>query len=289
MNKKLVLSFCAASAITFSGCTTVADMAGADTATLNATAAKVIARWCKMRVTRGSWTPVQVPINVLIHVFQRLEPYANQMNQTGQPFTWQLAVLKSDQINAFVAPGGKVVFYTGIVNKLNLTDAEIAAIMGHEMVHALEDMPKSKIGAQALTNLALNIGLSAAGSNVGQLGAAAAQLGTQMGVGLPYSRNLESRADQGGLMLMARGGYNPQAAITLWEKMNQLRRWWRGHGSYRLTHRTASVLQRCVRTCQLLRPFITRTVVKLLGLKIDLKMPHMMRHFFMHEVRLEFN
>ncbi|MGE8549788.1 MAG: M48 family metallopeptidase, partial [Acinetobacter calcoaceticus] len=113
--------------------------------------------------------------------------------------------------------------YTGIVNKLNLTDAEIAAVMGHEMTHALEEHAKSKIGAQALTDLALNIGLSQInGGNVGQLGSAAAQLGSQVGVGLPYSRSLESRADQGGLMLMARAGYNPNAAITLWEKMNKL-------------------------------------------------------------------
>lgn len=111
-------------------------------------------------------------------------------------------------------------FYTGIVNKLNLTDAEIAAIMGHEMVHALEEHAKQKLGAQALTDLALGIGLNAAG--VGQGGAAVAQLGSQIGIGLPYSRNLESRADQGGLTLMARAGYNPNAAITLWEKMNKL-------------------------------------------------------------------
>lgn len=218
MNKKLVLSFCAASAITFSGCTTVADMAGADTATLNATAAQSYSQMVQDARNKGQLDTSSSTYKRINTVFQRLTPVANQMNQTGQPFSWQLAVLKSDQINAFVAPGGKVVFYTGIVNKLNLTDAEIAAIMGHEMVHALEEHAKSKIGAQALTNLALNIGLSAAGSNVGQLGAAAAQLGAQVGVGLPYSRNLESRADEGGLMLMARGGYNPQAAITLWKK-----------------------------------------------------------------------
>lgn len=233
MNKKLVLSFCAASAITFSGCTTVADMAGADTATLNATAAQSYSQMVQDARNKGQLDTSSSTYKRINTVFQRLTPVANQMNQTGQPFSWQLAVLKSDQINAFVAPGGKVVFYTGIVNKLNLTDAEIAAIMGHEMVHALEEHAKSKIGAQALTNLALNIGLSAAGSNVGQLGAAAAQLGAQVGVGLPYSRNLESRADEGGLMLMARGGYNPQAAITLWEKMNRLEG---GGASFLSTH-----------------------------------------------------
>lgn len=153
---------------------------------------------------------------------QRMIPYANQMNQTGQPFQWQLAVIKSDTVNAYVAPGGKVVFYTGIVNKLNLSDAEIAAVMGHEMTHALEEHAKSKIGAEALTGLALNIGKAYAGDSIGQAGSAALDLGSQVGVGLPYSRNLESRADYGGLMLMAKAGYNPQAAITLWEKMNRM-------------------------------------------------------------------
>ena len=94
--------------------------------------------------------------------------------------------------------------------------------MGHEMTHALEEHAKSKIGAQALTSLAIGIGTSYAGVNIGEAGNAAINLGSQIDIGLPYSRNLESRADEGGLMLMARGGYNPQAAITLWEKMNRL-------------------------------------------------------------------
>ncbi|SUU82843.1 Zn-dependent protease with chaperone function [Acinetobacter junii] len=80
-------------------------------------------------------------------VFLRLKPYADRMNQTGQRFDWQLAVLKSDNVNAYVAPGGKVVFYTGIVNKLNLTNDEIAAIMGHEMTHASKSMLKQNWGS----------------------------------------------------------------------------------------------------------------------------------------------
>ena len=222
MNNKLILTICAASMMTFSGCTTVADMAGADSATLNAVAVQGFNKTVQEASANKTLDTSSATYKRINAVFMRLKPYADQINQTGQKFNWQLAVLKSDQVNAYVAPGGKVVFYTGIVNKLNLTDAEIAAVMGHEMVHALEEHSKQEIGAQALTSLALNIGLSAAGNNVGQLGTAAAQLGSEIGVGLPYSRSLESRADQNGLLLMARAGYNPQAAITLWEKMNKL-------------------------------------------------------------------
>lgn len=222
MKKIILTSLCMAGVMTISGCATVADMAGADTATLNAQATQSYNKMVADARSKNQLDTSSSTYKRINSVFLKLRPFADQMNQTGQAFQWQLAVMKSDQVNAFVAPGGKVVFYTGIVNKLNLTDAEIAAVMGHEMVHALEEHAKSKLGAQALTDLALNIGLSAAGNNVGQLGSAAAQLGSQIGVGLPYSRSLESRADQGGLMLMARAGYNPQAAITLWEKMNKL-------------------------------------------------------------------
>jgi len=220
MKNKFLLGMGAAVAITLSGCTTIADIAGADTATLNASASQSYNAMVADAKAKGQLDTSSATYSRINAVFNRLKPYANQLNQTGTAFQWQLAVLKSDQVNAFVAPGGKVVFYTGIVNKLNLTDAEIAAIMGHEMVHALEEHAKQKLGAQALTDLALGIGLNAAG--VGQGGAAVAQLGSQIGIGLPYSRNLESRADQGGLTLMARAGYNPNAAITLWEKMNKL-------------------------------------------------------------------
>lgn len=222
MNKKIVMSFVAATVVTISGCASFADMAGADSATLNASAAQGFSKMTAEARQKGQLDTSSNTYRRINTVMQRMIPYANQMNQTGQPFQWQLAVIKSDTMNAYVAPGGKVVFYTGIVNKLNLSDAEIAAVMGHEMTHALEEHAKSKIGAQALTGLALNIGKAYAGDSIGQLGSAALDLGSQVGVGLPYSRNLESRADYGGLLLMAKAGYNPQAAITLWEKMNRM-------------------------------------------------------------------
>ena len=232
--KKLMLSMCATAMLTVSGCTTFADMAGADSATLNAQSAQGFAQLTQEARAKNQLDTSSSTYQRINTVFQRLKPYADQMNQTGQRFDWKLAVLKSDTVNAYVAPGGKVVFYTGIVNKLNLTNDEIAAVMGHEMTHALEEHSKSKIGAQALTNLAIGIGTSYAGANIGEAGNAAISLGSQIGIGLPYSRNLESRADYGGLMLMAKAGFNPNAAISLWEKMNRLDG--AGSGSFLSTH-----------------------------------------------------
>ena len=232
--KKLMLNMCATAMLTVSGCTTFADMAGADSATLNAQSAQGFAQLTQEARAKNQLDTSSSTYQRINTVFQRLKPYADQMNQTGQRFDWKLAVLKSDTVNAYVAPGGKVVFYTGIVNKLNLTNDEIAAVMGHEMTHALEEHSKSKIGAQALTNLAIGIGTSYAGANIGEAGNAAISLGSQIGIGLPYSRNLESRADYGGLMLMAKAGFNPNAAITLWEKMNRLDG--AGKGSFLSTH-----------------------------------------------------
>lgn len=222
MKNKLILSLGLVTIVSFSGCTTIADMSGADSATLNANAATTFSKMRTEAQQKGQLDTSSNTYRRINAVLLRMQPYANQANHTGQAFQWQLAVLKSDEINAYVAPGGKVVFYTGIVNKLNLTDAEIAAVMGHEMTHALEEHSKNKLGAQVLTNLAVNVGKSYVGDAAGGLGATALDLGSQVGVGLPYSRSLESRADYGGLMLMAKAGYNPQAAITLWEKMNKL-------------------------------------------------------------------
>ena len=221
MLKKFMLGIVAANVIAISGCTTFADFAGADTATLNATASQGFTKMKTEAQQKGVLDTSSSTYRRINNIMQRMIPYANQLNQTGQPFQWQLAVLKQDTVNAYVAPGGKVVFYTGIVNKLNLSDDEIAAVMGHEMTHALEEHSKSKIGAEGLTSLAINLGKAYGGQTVGQFGSVL-DLGGQIGVGLPYSRNLESRADHGGLLLMAKAGYNPQAAITLWQKMNRL-------------------------------------------------------------------
>lgn len=217
MKKKIVVSLFATTLVTLSGCSTVATLTGADTASLNAKAEQYYQQLTTEARATKKLDTTSATYKRINAVFNRMIPYADQANKTGHKFNWKLAVLKSDEVNAQVAPGGKVIFYTGIVEKLKLTNDEIAAIMGHEMVHALEEHSKTKAGADVLTGLAVNIGAAYAG--LGATGTQLAGLGAELGLGLPYSRNLESRADEGGLMLMAKAGYNPNAAITLWQKM----------------------------------------------------------------------
>ncbi|OTG80089.1 type I deoxyribonuclease HsdR [Acinetobacter sp. ANC 4558] len=209
-------------ALGLSGCATFAELTGNDSATLNMNAAQDYQAMVDSAKSQKALDTSSATYKRINAVFLKMKPYADQMNETGHKFDWKLSVLKSNDLNAFVMPGGKVVFFTGIVNQLKLTDAEIAAIMGHEMTHALEEHSKSKAGATALTNLAVNAGKSYASSKLGEQGADAIDLGSKYGIGLPYSRNLESRADRGGLMLMAKAGYNPEAAVTVWQKMNQI-------------------------------------------------------------------
>ncbi len=152
-------------------------------------------------------------------VFHVMQPYAEQENNTGTKFNWQIAVVKSDDLNAWAMPGGKMMFYTGLVDKLSLTDDEIATVMGHEMAHALKEHGKSSRNLGVFTTVlgaAVEVGAGAAlGVDLQGLGSGTVDLITNK----PYSRSNETEADEIGLMLMAKSGYNPQAAPKLWQKM----------------------------------------------------------------------
>lgn len=145
------------------------------------------------------------------------------VNQVGvyrpeaRNWNWEVHTIKSNQLNAYVLPGGKVVIYTGIIDRLNLTDDEIAAIIGHEMSHALREHARERISRQVATQTGLGIAASVFGLSAGQ--AQLAGLAGDLGLNLPNSRTQETEADLMGLELMARAGYNPNAAVTLWKKM----------------------------------------------------------------------
>ncbi|MPS95908.1 M48 family metallopeptidase [Comamonas sp.] len=151
-------------------------------------------------------------------IAQRLIPYAAQWNPRASQWRWEVNLIGSKQINAFCMPGGKIAFYTGIIDQLRLTDDEIAMIMGHEMAHALREHSREQLAKNQATSIGISLGAQLLG--LGDLGNAAARLGGQL-LSLKFSRNDESDADLVGLELAARAGYHPQAAVSLWRKMGQ--------------------------------------------------------------------
>ncbi len=130
---------------------------------------------------------------------------------------WEVHLIDSDQLNASCMPGGKILFYSGIINRLSLTDDEIAAIMGHEISHALREHGRERASRDMAQGLGIGILAAAVGLSDGATQAVG--MATQLGLDLPHSRSQEAEADTLGLELMARAGYNPQSALSLWQKM----------------------------------------------------------------------
>ena len=134
---------------------------------------------------------------------------------------WQVRIIDDpENINAWCMPGGRMAIYTGLIEKIQPTDDELAQVMGHEVSHALSNHGAEKMSILLATELAL-IGLSIAAADDDDRPAimTAAVLAAQLAVTLPNSRTAEREADELGLVLAARAGYRPQAAVTLWDKM----------------------------------------------------------------------
>ncbi len=156
----------------------------------------------------------------------RLQRIANRLiaqvavyRPEAQRWNWEVHTIKSNDLNAYVLPGGKIMFYSGLIERLNLTDDEIAAVMGHEMAHALREHARERISRQMATQTGIGIVASVFGLSQGQ--AQLAGLAGDLGLSLPNSRTQETEADLMGLELMARAGFNPNSAVTLWQKMQK--------------------------------------------------------------------
>lgn len=152
-------------------------------------------------------------------IADRLIAQVGEFRPEAKNWNWEVNLIRSDEVNANCGPGGKIIFYTGIIDQLNLTDDEIAAVMGHEIAHALRSH-----GREAMTKA---MGVNAASQVAGMFGLGSTEIGLgQTGVNylmtLPNSRTNENEADLIGLELAARAGYNPNAAVSLWQKMNKL-------------------------------------------------------------------
>ena len=152
-------------------------------------------------------------------IAKQILPHATIWNPDAQNWKWEINLFVSDEVNAFCMPGGKIAFYTGILQKLKLNDDEVAAVMGHEIAHALREHARERIATSQVTSLGANILTQALG--LGNLGSQALGQGLQL-VSLSFSRSDEKDADLVGMDLAARAGFDPRAGIALWQKMAAL-------------------------------------------------------------------
>ena len=149
-------------------------------------------------------------------ITNRLIQQVGHFRPDAAQWDWEVHVVSVNEVNAWCMPGGKIAVYTGLINKMQTTDAELAAVIGHEIAHALREHSREQVSNQ----MAASIGLSVLSAITGS--AATADLGsklTEVMFTLPNSRSHETEADRIGVELAARAGYDPRAAITLWQKM----------------------------------------------------------------------
>ena len=147
----------------------------------------------------------------------RLEPQTRVFRADAPGWKWEVNVISSNDLNAFCMPGGKIMVYTGLVNRLRLTDDEIAVVLGHEIAHALREHSREQVSQAIAAQTAMGIGAALFG--LGDGSAALANVAYDSLVATRFSRTDEGEADRIGLELTARAGYDPRAGVTLWQKM----------------------------------------------------------------------
>ena len=152
-------------------------------------------------------------------IANRLIPQTVAFRPDAPQWKWEVNVIESDQLNAWCMVGGKIAFYSALIEKLALTDDEIAAIMGHEIAHALREHSRERISQQLATNVGLDLASAVFGLSRGASDLAG--MAANVAISLPYGRSHEVESDRIGVELAARAGYNPRAAISVWQKMSR--------------------------------------------------------------------
>jgi predicted Zn-dependent protease len=171
---------------------------------------------------KGALAPDSDPqVQRLRAIARRIVPHATRWNPDAAKWNWQVNLLNSPTVNAFCMPGGRIAFFSGILTKLNLTDDEVAMVMGHEIAHALREHAREQAGKTAATSAITRLagaGLSAYFGVDPRLGEVGSSIATK-GLSLKYSRDDEREADLVGMDLAARAGYDPRSGLVLWTKM----------------------------------------------------------------------
>jgi predicted Zn-dependent protease len=174
---------------------------------------------------KGALVPETDPQVIrLREIARRIIPYATRWNPEAANWKWQVNMLDSTQVNAFCMPGGRIAFFSGIVTSLKLTDDEVAAVMGHEIAHALREHARERAGkanTAGFFSRILGAGVAAYTGIDPRITDSVASMGGQLVV-LKFSRDEEREADLIGLDLAARAGFDPRAGVALWRKMGAL-------------------------------------------------------------------
>lgn len=184
---------------------------------LNKLSAEAYAKQKAEAAAKGVLNRDQALLNRVNAIAARIVPQTRTFRQDAPGWAWEANVISNDQVNAFVMPGGKIMVYTGLANKLQLSDDELAVVLGHEIAHALREHSREQVSQAMAAQAAIGIGAALLG-----LGQGSAQLGNagyEALIATRFSRNDEDEADRIGLELSARAGYDPKAGITLWQKM----------------------------------------------------------------------
>jgi Zn-dependent protease with chaperone function len=185
--------------------------------TVNATAAQQYAQMKQQAQARQLLNVDAPQVQRVRAIAARLIPFGTRFNPQSAQWAWEVNVIDAPQINAFCMPGGKIMVFDGLIDTLRLTDDELAAVIGHEIAHALLEHGRARMSEQVLKLVGLN--LAAAYFGLSDVGTAALAQAAQLAITLPYSRGHETDADLVGLELSARAGYDPRAAVSLWRKM----------------------------------------------------------------------
>ena len=166
---------------------------------------------------KGTLNQDRAMLERLLAITNRIKPHTATFRPDAPGWKWETNIISDKQLNAFCMPGGKIIFYSGLIDELNLEDDEIAIVLGHEVAHALREHSREQVSQAIAANTTINVGAALLG-----LGGGVANLvgaGYQALVATKFSRTDETEADQIGLELSARAGYDPRAGVTLWRKM----------------------------------------------------------------------
>jgi predicted Zn-dependent protease len=230
MKPKLIIAAATCAAIFAAGCETVkttsAGAVGVDrkqqmlvsNETVEQGAAQAYEAELKAARDKGVLNTDAAQLARITTIAKRLVAATPTFRKDATSWKWQFNLQKTKELNAYCMPGGRIMVYSGLIDQLDLSDAEIATVLGHEIAHALREHTRERVSRAYAQQLVLSGAAAVAG--VSEATANMANMVAEVTFQLPFSRDQESEADDIGLELMARAGYDPNAAITLWNKMS---------------------------------------------------------------------